>query len=298
MAFEVRTDKEGHHDVVSICRRDDDRWSHSTFGFGQWADLPIGTRFVFTSVFRPKHLPPLSVPRPDGLHELVLARKKVDRYSVGYGEDEKMHERIVPVFVSPTDPKKRPARVHGNFAFADDAEMVRSLIQFESRREAERTMADLFKSYAKACKKEAEQAKARQALEDRERMLEERAAEVGVTVDELKSGIDAWNRIRAGKYRENECMVCHRPLTDPASIVSGIGPECVKHFPGIKAAARAKVIEVGRMRFDGQRLIARFKRAGVEELVAVIESQRAAEHPAATNTASTSPAAAPQEITT
>lgn len=32
-------------------------------------------------------------------------------------------------------------------------------------------------------------------------------------------------------WHEGRCCRCARPLTDPASIASGFGPECIKHVP-------------------------------------------------------------------
>ena len=72
-------------------------------------------------------------------------------------------------------------------------------------------------------------------------------------------------------------MLCGRHLTDPASIVTGVGPECVKQVPFIKAAARAKVLDVGRLRFDGGRLIERFEQAGITELAAFVAEAQAEE---------------------
>ena len=143
MAFMVCTDKDGLHYV----RRNSDvvkRWSHHTHHFERWSELPIGTRIVVTDVHQPKHLPAVSMPRPDGLHEVVLVRLKVERYTLGYGSDKREHESIVPVFAVASDPKKRPARAFGCFAFADDAGMVRSLVQYEARQRANTALANSF----------------------------------------------------------------------------------------------------------------------------------------------------------
>lgn len=269
MSFNVSMDRNG---MQYVYRRFDslDRWTNHTTTYSEWSAVPIGTRIVVTDIFRPKHLPRISTPRADGLHEVTLARLKMQRYTVGYGIHKTEHEVIVPVFVVPGDTKKRPANAFGNFAYADDVAAVESLVQFEARQRANAALANLFGEYGRGAKREAEQAQIQHAREERLRLLEERAAEIGVTVDELVAGIEAWNRIRRKRYPANRCMSCGRKLTDPASIVTGVGPECVKYLPAIKAAARARVLDIGRMRIDGRRLIERFGRAGADELVKLV----------------------------
>jgi len=269
MAFMVCTDKDGLH-YVQLDSNVTDRWSHHTHHFDRWSEVPIGTRIVVTDVHRPKHLPAISTPRPDGLHEVVLVRMKVERYTLGYGLDKRQHEDLVPVFAVASDPKKRPSRAFGYFAFADDAGMVRSLVQHEARQRANTALANSFTSYANGCKAEREKLRVDDARRQREQRLEALAAEAGVSVDDLKDGIDAWNRIRRKRYPVNACLVCGRKLTDPASIVTGVGPECVKYLPKIKAAAKAKVLDVGRMRWDADRLVNRFQRAGVDEIAQAV----------------------------
>jgi hypothetical protein len=276
MAFIVATEKNGLH-FVKRTSDVNERWPRHTFSFDGWADIPKGTLLVVTDVSRPKHLPPISQPRDDGLHEVVLCRTKKVRYTVGYGAQATACEHLSPVFIVPGDPKKRPARAFGEFAFADDVADVAALVQFKARQRAETAMADLFSSYAAGCKKELERERVDAARQERQRLLEARAVEVGVTAEELAEAIKAWDQIRRRRYGPKQCMVCGRVLTDPPSIVRGVGPECLKYFPGIKAAARARVLNIGHMRYDAARVIQRFAQAGAAEVVEAIEEYRAVE---------------------
>ena len=276
MAFIVGSDKDGLH-YIRRSSEACERWPQHTVSYEGWANVPLGTRVLVTAVYRPQHLPPISHPRPDDLHEVVLARIKRHRYTVGYGVHQTSHEDLLPVFVVPDDSKKRPARAFGEFAFADDAASVAALVQLKARQRAETAIAALFTSYAKGMKKELERARVDAARQERQRMLAERAESVGLTADELAEAIKVWNTIRRRKYGANKCMACGRTLTDPPSIVRGIGPECLKYFPAIKAAARVRVLDIGHMRYDGERLIERFKRAGATEIVQALEESQAVE---------------------
>lgn len=250
----------------TLCRR----WPHNISGV-QWSTVAKGTRVLVVDVYRAKHLPPISQPRPDGLHELELARTRVERYELGYGSQKKTYEDVHPVFIVPGDPKRRPAKVFGLFAWADDRAMVAGLLEYLALDRADRALSDLFSSYANGARRELEAAKRKRAADDRRRLLAERAESVGVSVDELETGIDIWNKLRRKRFPVSSCLCCGRRLTDPGSIVSGIGPECLRHLPALRAAARAKVIDIGKIRWDGDRLVERFKRAGVEELARVVE---------------------------
>jgi hypothetical protein len=268
MAFLVRPDEHGGQSV-SLSSDYTERWTGPDT-YHKWEQIPVGTRLVVARVFRAKHLPPISQPRPDGLHEVVLLRLKKVRHTQGFGVHKEIIESTVPVFAVVGDSKKRPARLCGEVAFADDPGMVQSLLQFIARNKAEQQLRHLFSDYGFGVSKQRNKEKAKQAAAERRRVLEARAAEAGLTADELEKAIDLWNTIRREHYPVNRCMACGRNLRDPASIVSGIGPECVKYFPAIKAAARARILDVGRMRFDGARLVERFKRAGIDELATVV----------------------------
>ena len=158
MAFSVGTDKDGLH-YIRHSSEACERWPQHTVSYEGWANVPLGTRVLVTAVYRPQHLPPISRPRPDGLHEVMLARMKRHRYTVGYGVHQTSHEDLIPVFVIPDDSKKRPARAFGEFAFTEDAASVAALVQFKARQRAQTALAHLFTSYADAAKRELERAR-------------------------------------------------------------------------------------------------------------------------------------------
>lgn len=253
----------------TLCRR----WPHHLSDV-DWSTIAKGTRVLVVDVYRAKHLPPISQPRPDGLHEIELARTPLRRYELGYGSQKKTYENVCPVFIVPGDPKRRPAKVFGNFAWADDPGMVAGLLEYLALERADRELAHLFSSYTNGARRELEAAKRKAAVDERRRLLADKAKSVGVSVDELEAGIAIWNKLRRKRFSATSCLCCGRRLSDPASIVSGIGPECIRHLPAIRAAAKAKVIDIGKMRWDGDRLVERFKRAGVDELVRVVEDAR------------------------
>jgi len=272
MAFALKHDK---HGLLFVERSWNlvERWQgHNTYDHDarfDWKAVKPGTRVVIEDVFRPRHLPAVFHQREDGLFEVDFVRVRIK-------QDQGMTWQE-PVFASTLDPKKRTDRAHGAFAFADDTEAVNALVQFKARQRAETMLADLFTSYAEAVRQEQTKKRQQHAREQREQELRRKAAEAGVEYEDLLDGMKLWNTIRRKRYAPNRCFWCGRPLTDPASIVSGIGPECIKRFPGLLAAAKAKVIDIGRLRFDADRLLARFERAGMAEITAVIREAQAQE---------------------
>ena len=270
MPFLIRTNASGiplvefNYDVSR-------RWPHS-LGDVDWTTVPKGTRVLVVDVHRAKHLPPVSTPRPDGLHEVELARISRVEMSTGYGLQKTTRQFTNPTFVVPGDPKRRPARVFGWFAWADAPDMVAGLVRHLALDRADQSLAALFTSYGFGLRRELDNARHKQAADDRRELLAAKAAAAGVSVDELEKGIDIWNKLRRKRFSASRCLCCGRTLTDPASIVSGVGPECLRHLPAIQAAARAKVLDIGKLRWDGDRLVERFKRAGVDELVRVVEA--------------------------
>ena len=241
-------------------------WEFNTHHGFDWTSVKPGTRLMVEAVFRPKHLPPISTPDADGLHEVELSRVKMESYRLG----SETITNPVPVFTIPGDAKRRPANAYGRFAFADDREQVAKLVACLTKVRAEEAAREKAHEEAKAAEKLKRAEEARLRREERGRELAQLAAEQGISLEDLEDGIDAWNRIRRGRYCDSQCLLCGRLLTDPKSIVTGVGPECVKQVPHIAAAARAKVIDVGRMRWDGERLVKRFRRAGIDELVEVV----------------------------
>jgi hypothetical protein len=265
MAFLVHTDDDGIHSIGSSSTSVE-RWRGPSIGVSRvefdWRGVERGRVLVVSDVYRPRHLPQVFHQRPDGLYEVAFVRVKV--------EHDRGHEWPVPVFASTIDPKKQTTRVLGAFAFADDPDAVHELVQYRARDAANRALAHLFNTYSEAVRKERLEARRQAERDKREQELRRRAAEAGVEFDDLLEGMKVWNTIRRKRYSPRHCFCCGRLLTDPASIVSGIGPECIRKFPALMAAARAKVLDLGRMRFDADRLLQRFERAGMAELAAVI----------------------------
>lgn len=271
MAFLVNVDDDGIH-WIGTSSTHVDRWAGPTRAACSdfdWSSVKPGTRIVVEHVYRARHLPQVFHQRPDELYEVVFVRVKVER--------DRGHEWPAPVFASTLDPKKQTTRVLGGFAFADDEPAVRDLVQFNARQRANRALAHLFNTYAEAARKE-KQAEARRLRDQqREQELRQRAEAAGVDYADLVEGMEVWNRIRRHRYGPSRCFCCGRTLTDPASIVSGIGPECIRKFPALMAAAKAKVIDLGRMRFDADRLLERFQQAGMNDLAAVVREAQAHE---------------------
>ena len=271
MAFLVQTDEHGIHSIGTNSTVVE-RWTGPTRAACSdfdWSTVKPGTRIVVEHVFRPRHLPQVFHQRADELYEVAFVRVKIER--------DRGHEWPVAVFASTLDPKKQTTRVLGAFAFADDEPAVRELVQFNARQRANRALAHLFNTFAQAARKEREAEARRLREQQREQDLRQRAEAAGVAFEDLVEGMETWNRIRRRRYGPKHCLCCGRTLTDPASIVSGIGPECIRKFPALMAAAKAKVIDLGRMRFDADRLLARFEQAGMDELAAVVREAQAHE---------------------
>jgi hypothetical protein len=266
MAFLLHIDDEGLARIGTFSETVE-RWSGPKIGPSwcaefDWRGVERGRVIVVEHVYRPRHLPPLFHQRPDELYEVAFHRVKV--------EHDRGQEWHVPVFASTLNPKKQTTRVLGAFAFADDLDAVHKLVQYRAMDAANRALAHLFNTYSGAVRKERLEAQRQAERDQREQALRQKAAEAGVAFDDLLEGMKVWNKIRRKRYSPRHCFWCGRLLTDPASIVSGIGPECIRKFPALMAAAKAKVLDLGRMRFDADRLLQRFERAGMAELAAVI----------------------------
>jgi hypothetical protein len=271
MAFIVSTGKDGLH-ATAMSWDTAARWRGPQFRGASdfdWQAVHPGQVIVVENVFRPRHLPQVFHQRPDELYELAFVRVKIE-HDLG-------HDWPVPVFASTLDPRKQTTRVIGPFAFADDLATVHELVQFIARGRADETLRHLFNTYADAARKERQQQERQQAKRQHEQELRQRAEAAGVQYEDLVAGMEIWNRIRRRRYGPKHCFACGRLLTDPASIVSGIGPECIRKWPALMAAAKAKVLNLGRMRFDADRLLTRFEQAGMEDLAAVIREAKAHE---------------------
>lgn len=269
MAFLVSTDDHGIHSTGTNSTLVE-RWPGRKVLFDfDWQGVQQGRVIVVEDVYRPRHLPQVFYQRPDELFEVAFLRVKI--------EHDRGHQWPVPVFASTIDPKKQTTRVLGAFAFADDLAGVHELVQWRARDRANKALAHLFNTYAEAARKERRAEERRQREQQREQELRQRAEAAGVAYEDLVAGMEIWNRIRCHRYGPKHCFACGRTLTDPTSIVSGIGPECIRKWPALMAAAKAKVLDLGRMRFDADRLLDRFEQAGMNDLAAVVREARAHE---------------------
>jgi len=268
MAFLVSTDDDGIHSIGTSSSVVE-RWTgHSINGTDDfdWRAVPRGRVILTAGVYRPRHLPQVYHQRPNGLFEMAFVRVKESREGGLYLQQ--------PVFASTLDPKKQTTRVLGAFVFADDLAAVHALEQYRARDAANRDLANWFHTYSEAARKERDRAARQQRDREREQQLRQRAEAAGVPYDDVVEGMRIWNGIRSRRYSPRRCFWCGRLLTDPASVVAGIGPECIRQFPALRAAARAKVLDLGRMRFDADRLLARFEQAGMADIVQVIREAK------------------------
>lgn len=204
----------------------------------------------------------------DGLARAIVKRLKVKREPAGH--DDAM-EYAVPVIQSTTNARKTTERAWGRFAFADEPGAEDHLRQQLRLERAEEAMRQLFVSYRKGELAERARARRQADADRREAYLKEKAEAAGIAVDELKHAISLWDAARRHAFRPNNCLLCGRRLSDPVSISTGIGPECRRHMPAIVAAAKVHAIEIGKQRHTADGLMKRFVRAGLEELVKVIE---------------------------
>jgi len=177
-----------------------------------------------------------------------------------------------PVFAAISDTSKRSDRLRAWGVLADDLEAASRFRQSVARQRGEEQLAALFGSFAKAQRRHDQVEAARQRRADRDRDLASKAAAVGCTLEDLKAGIELWDRLRRKRYPVGCCLLCGRTLTDPASIVSGVGPECIQRLPRLRAAVRAKVVDIGRLRWNGEHLVRRFETAGARDLADLLRA--------------------------
>jgi hypothetical protein len=246
-----------------------ERWAGpNSYGLSSeaWEEVPKGTELAFVNLAYPQHLGPPCERRPDGLWRVFFVRTAV----TAKGTDD---EYRFPWLGA--DPKaKKQVRAVGEFAFADDAAQVEALVQFEARREANNALASGFMSYAEGLAKERKAAERAARLEAKNRLLAEKSAAAGITVAELTAAMRIWDDFRQNRFRSNRCLLCKKTLTDPVSIETGIGPECVKRVPHLLAAAKVHAVEIGKLRHSAGTLLERFKRAGLTELVKLVEDEQ------------------------
>ena len=227
--------------------------------------MPRNTRLVLEHCCVSKAVAHDWQPRPDGLHDVIFVRAK-----------RSVDKRRSPPYVSFTPiiqsvaSGKLTSRIIGRFAFADNPEEVRELVLYVADKKAEESRQELKRLADQAEQKAQDSARYAVARDARDTELRAKAASVGVSYDELCDGIKSWNRIRSQTYRPNCCLCCGRVMTDPVSVVRGIGPECIHNFPNVVAAMRANVLNIGRMRYTAQALVARLTKAGFSHMARTV----------------------------
>ena len=74
-----------------------------------------------------------------------------------------------------------------------------------------------------------------------DRFTHGRKSSIGIDAPSTTAFIWFWNQLVLNKFstmvefwHEGRCGRCSRVLTDPVSISSGFGPECINHVPALK----------------------------------------------------------------
>ena len=147
-------------------------------------------------------------------------------------------------------------------AFPDDAKQVAVLLDSIEQEREEQIERE---------RKQERQERISKAIARRDSELRQAAEHVGITHEEMRKACKKWDQLRNRTFHQNYCFMCGKRLTDPASIVSGIGPECIKGMPKFKAALRAEVLSIGNLRHRSDVLIARFNRAGLREIAQLVK---------------------------
>ena len=227
--------------------------------------MPRNTRLVLEHCCVSKAVAHDWQPRPDGLHDVIFVRAKrsVDkRRSPPYVSFEPIIRSVAS--------GKLTSRIIGRFAFADNPDEVGELVLYVADKKAEEARQELKRLADQAERKAQDSARYAVARAARDTELRAKAASVGVSYEELCDGIKSWDRIRSQTYRPDCCLCCGRVITDPVSVVRGIGPECINKFPNVVAAMRANVLSIGRMRYTAQALVARLTKAGFNQMATTV----------------------------
>ena len=230
--------------------------------------MPRNTRLVLEHCCVSKAVAHDWQPRPDGLHDVIFVRAK-----------RSVDKRRSPPYVSFTPiirsvaSGKLTSRIIGRFAFADNPDEVRQLVLYVADKKAEEMQQEVKRLADQADRRAQDSARYALARAAREVELRAKAASVGVSYEELCDGIKSWDRIRRQTYRPNCCLCCGRVITDPVSVVRGIGPECIYKFPNVAAAMRANVLDIGRLRYTAQALVARLTKAGFNQMAKTVAEE-------------------------
>ena len=181
-------------------------------------------------------------------------------------------EKVVsysPLFYEIGNPKKTCTAGY-EFAIASDSEQVTALLAYVS----ENKKRDEIRKQEHEAKRQDDKRQREDNLlrlqEERDKEMRAKAAAIGVSVEDLVDGCKQWDQLRSRSFRANCCFLCNRTLTDPVSIKTGIGPECVKDIPNMQAAMKANAVDIGKLRFRSQQLIDRLSRAGFDTMAAMV----------------------------
>ena len=227
--------------------------------------IPRNTRLMLEHCYVSKAAAPYWQPRPDGLYDVIFLRvkKSVDK------QQSPPYVFFTPIIQSVAS-GKQTSRIIGRFAFADNPDEVRQLALYVAEKKAEEAQQELKMVADRAERKAQDSARYAVAKAAREVELRDKAALVGVSYEELCDGITSWDRIRKQTYRPSCCLCCGRAITDPVSVVRGIGPECISKLPNVAAAMRANVLSIGRLRYSADALVARLTKAGFNEMARTV----------------------------
>ena len=227
--------------------------------------MPRNTRLVLENVYVSKAVAHDWQPRPDGLYDVIFlrAKKTIDKRQAA------PYVFFTPIIQSVAS-GKQTSRIIGRFAFADNPDEVRQLALYVADKKAEEARQELQRGADRAERKAQDSARYAVAKAAREVELRAKAALVGVSYEELCDGITSWDRIRRQTYRPSCCLCCGRAITDPVSVVRGIGPECINKLPNVAAAMRANVVSIGRLRYTADALVARLTKAGFNEMARTV----------------------------
>lgn len=228
-----------------------------------WAKVAKGTRVLFELFWGSKKF----APRADGLFEGEFLRMKKTTRETCTGEKEVCFS---PLFCEPGNPTKTFTAGY-QFAFADDPDQVAALLSYVAEKKQQGEVARQEKEAKRVAEKLRRDEESRQLREQREQELRTKADEIGVSYEDLVDGCKQWDQLRNKSFSPNRCFICNRVLTDPVSIKTGIGPECVKDIPKMLAAMKSNAVDIGKLRYRSQQLIERLTRAGFDAMADMVK---------------------------
>ena len=238
-----------------------------------WTTVVTGTRVVVERLHLSRQAAAKWIPRDDGLYEVAFLRMRKTTHECKEEVDGEFVDVKKPVsyplFCEPGDPKKT-CNVGYQFAFADNPDQVAALLAYVS----ENKKRDEIRKQEHEAKRQDDKRQREDNLlrlqEERDKEMRAKAAAIGVSVEDLVDGCKQWDQLRSRSFRANCCFLCNRTLTDPVSIKTGIGPECVKEIPNMQAAMKANAVDIGKLRFRSQQLVDRLTRAGFDTMAEMV----------------------------